>query len=176
MGFFDYFKSKKTVLPQPAIKQEPHYFTFTETFRLSGFKEKMEDWQDCLEKNVDFDLDYEDLKDLYDIGEKIYEYNTLHSKIHVSVGVFQNARVPILFNDKQVGYIAKTKSSEFIRLYNTYCVKGIYPEIFMGTYKHIVKNDSYNPEYDEPEDRKWVEWASMDKPIAKIELVLQKEV
>lgn len=176
MGLFDFFKSKKNSPSPETNKPEPKYFTFTETFRLSGFKEKIEDWKDCLEKNADFDLDYEDIKDLYNIGEKIYEYNALHSKIQVSIGDLQNDKIPVSFNDKQVGYIGKAKSSEFMRLYTTYHVKGIYPEMLMGTYKHVVKNESYNPEYDEPEDRKWVEFDSMDKPVAKIELVLQKEV
>lgn len=178
MGLFDFFKAKDNKAITQSLPQgrAPQYFNFTEVFSISGFKEKIEDWQDFLQKNADFDYDYDDLKELYDIGNKIYEYEAIQDKIVVTTGEIQDDKIPVYFNDKYVGYIGKSKSGEFSRLCSSCTVRNILPVISGGAYRHIVKNDDYDPEVDDPEDKKWVTTDYPRKLIGKIELLLQKEI
>ncbi|MBR0341554.1 MAG: hypothetical protein IJH64_04815 [Oscillospiraceae bacterium] len=150
-------------------------FTFTETYTISGFKATIDDLRDYLEPGPDFDLCYEDIKEFYDIGAKIYEFTVRPSSMVVTLGEVENEKMSVFLNDKRSGYIGKKKSAELERFRTLYSIKGIYPRIDCGSYKKVVHNDDYDPDIDEPEEKKWVEWFGADDKIAaKIEVVIEK--
>lgn len=172
MGLFDFFKPKPRLEPP---KPKPRVYSLSETFKISGFKLTLEDLEDYLQSGCDYEADDDDLKSLYNVGNKIFEYEARPSAISVTLGDVEGEKFPVFFNGSPVGYIGKPKSLDLIRIFETSRVKRVDPIIEAGLYKKIVKNEAYNPDYDDPEDRKEVELFDAEKPSAKIEVFYEKE-
>ena len=172
MGILDIFRPK----PRPtAPTPKPHIYSMSEVFKISGFNLTLEELEDYLQTGSDFDFEDDDLKGLYNTGQKIYEYEARPSAISVTLGDMDTEKFPVFFNGQSVGYIGKPKSLDLARIFETATVKRVDPIIEAGAYKKIVKNEAYNPDYDDPEDRKEVEWFDAEKPVAKIEIYYEKE-
>lgn len=94
--------------------------------------------------NYDYDEKSSELKESYDVGDKIYQYDFFNLKAEL-IPEPENEHDPnavkVMVNDIQVGHIKKGSCSRVKNLIKSPDFAGIDVEIYGGKYKMIVEND-----------------------------------
>ena len=140
---------------------------FMESFSIRGIKEDI--LKEYSKKNTDYQLDYGSIKDMYERGERIYEFEA-HIGKDISISDAGDKTL-VLIKDKQIGFV-NAKDTELLRSFKQkYDFDGYLIDAYLGNYMKVVKNPDYDKDCDDPEDRNWVERFDEEKP--KAELILR---
>lgn len=162
-----FFKKKKAEIEPPPIpkptRREPVRLQYE--CIISGLS-----WDvlsNIIPKNPIYNTDYETLKDTYEIGEKIYEYEYVAQPDQVSLRK-ADAKYHILLDDLDIGYLSPKRSTDVSEIEEKKTIVELQMVLHYGCFRKIVRNDYYDrDDYDfDPDDPdcKWVDNDQLTKP------------
>lgn len=130
------------------------------------------------EKNPEYDTDYETLKEAYDIGEKIFEYEYVAKPEEITINMI-GSKYHVYLNGQDVGYIPPKRSAELAMLEREKNIVELRAEFYNGCFRKIVRDDYYDDEdeyfdRDDP-DCKWVDNDQLEKPKGFLTVVYTKK-
>ena len=162
MGIF--FKKKKK--EEPAITPTaPKFFNENTYYKLQGIDIDLATL--LAKKTAGFPFDYDELKGMYDIGDKVYEYELYANTDRLSLER-DGDKFFIFIDGKKIAYVTKQKTEEIQRIITEYGIKRMSLEIAFGRCQTVEKNDNPDTETYGEDDNKWITSDYIDKPKGKI--------
>lgn len=168
MGLF--FRKKKPFVSEPP-KPDPHYYALCNSYPV--LRINADTIMPLAKKTNGFPFDYDELKDTYAIGEKVYEYELFAHTDRLSLSLIDGI-FHILLDGADVGRISKTKTNEIQEIISKYGISRLNLSVGFGRCQVVERNDNPNTELYGENDNKWITWDDAPKPKAKIEISYQK--
>lgn len=163
MGLF--FKKKKkeeVVVEKPAA---PQMFNVNTSYKLLGIN--VEAVTPLAKKTEGFPFDYDTLKDIYDVGDKVYEYE-LYARIDRLALERDGDKFYVLLDGVKIGYISVKKTEEIQEIISKYGIRRLNLNMAFGHCQIVGRNDTPDKEMYGDNDDKWITSDYVDKPKGDI--------